>query len=89
MPRYRKKPVVIDAIQFTGANHAEVAKFMGIINYDRNSRGIPIATLEGELVAGPGDWLIRGIKGEYYPCRSDIFEATYEPAEPTDARPDR
>ena len=42
--------------------------------------GIAITTLEGVMVASPGDWIIRGVQGEFYPCKPDIFEATYEPA---------
>ena len=94
MPHYRKKPVEIEAVQFTGANHHEIAQFMGIVNYDPSSRGIPIATLEGELLARPSDWILRGVKGEFYPCRADIFHETYERAdifhetyEPADDRP--
>ncbi|MGI8682055.1 MAG: hypothetical protein ACR2JO_07990 [Mycobacteriales bacterium] len=50
--------------------------------------GIAIETLEGVMVASPGDWIIRGVQGEFYPCAPSIFEATYEPAEPTATRRD-
>lgn len=83
MARYRKKPVEVEAIQFDGKNQEEVARFMGVVQYDRHSRGIEIDTLEGTHLARPGDWIIRGIQGEYYPCKPDIFEATYEPVEDT------
>lgn len=60
MPKFRKKPVVIEAEQWWG--HSPAA----------------IETLEGTMYASPGDWIITGIKGERYPCKPDIFEATYE-----------
>lgn len=83
--KFRKKPVVIDAVQFTGKNAFEVWSFMGRVdlldNPDLHSTDHPvIQTLEGTLTASPGDWIIRGVKGEFYPCKPDIFEATYEPA---------
>jgi hypothetical protein len=78
--KFRKKPVVIDAIQFTGHNLFEVAQFAG----DTARRGpggpVVIRTLEGEMTCSPGDWIIRGVKGEFYPCKPDIFAATYDPA---------
>lgn len=61
MPKFRKKPVVIEAVQ----------------TQERQE----IHTLEGTMVAEPGDWVITGVKGERYPCKPDIFAATYEPAE--------
>lgn len=82
MARFRKKPVVIEAIQWTGDNHDEIA-FLGHVNrgaIQRVDRALPIKTLEGEMLAEVGDWIIRGIKGELYPCKPDIFAATYEPA---------
>jgi hypothetical protein len=78
MPKYRKKPVEIDAIRFTGDNHAEVAAFTGTPDYGTRGQFL-IATLEGTMEARAGDWVIRGVKGEFYPCKPDIFEATYEP----------
>jgi len=92
--QYRKKPVVIEAMLWTGYNYTESEVFMGeahgryeIAAPDRgngwtngayaNSAKI-IATLEGEMRCQPGDWIIKGIKGEFYPCKPDIFEATYE-----------
>ena len=71
MPKFRKKPVVIEAVQLT--------------------ERMEIETLEGVMVGNSGDWLITGIAGEVYPCRDDIFQATYEPVddntEPTVALP--
>lgn len=78
---FRKKPVVIQAIQFTGSNCIAVIHFMGgpWENPDLHDTDAPcIHTLEGDMVASRGDWIIRGVKGEYYPCKPDIFEATYD-----------
>lgn len=80
---YRKKPVVIQAIAWTGANRAEIRAFMA--DPDRNwiygfhGGVLRINTLEGLMEAVPGDYVIRGIKGEFYACKPDIFVATYEP----------
>jgi hypothetical protein len=82
--KYRKKPVVIDAVQWTGANVDEVLGF--ILTKGEARRGLTdqnvilIDTLEGTMRADKGDWIIRGVKGEFYPCKPDIFAATYEPA---------
>lgn len=78
MPKYRKKPVVIEAVQFTGTkeNYAEILKFcpyVGIL-----PKCLLIKTLEGTHKANHGDWIIKGVKGEFYPCKPDIFEMTYE-----------
>jgi len=78
MPMFRKKPVVIEAIQFNG-NFDEIEKFVGGDAEFRGSELI-VATLEGPLHASPLDWIIKGVKGEFYPCKPDIFTATYEPA---------
>ena len=79
--KYRKKPVVIDAVQYDGtdAGYDAVCGFAIGIHLDpRGDRTFAVPTLEGELIASPGDWIIRGVKGEYYPCKPDIFAATYE-----------
>jgi hypothetical protein len=83
MMKYRKKPVVIDAIQWNGANCLDVADFCGddVLTTIEAFKSFEIATLEGKHIASVGDFIIRGIKGEYYPCKPDIFEATYERAE--------
>lgn len=87
--QFRKKPVVVEAMQYNGQLDGFEAAyvFMGW-----NSRGhsfrperdfprsLIIETLEGELRCNPGDWIIRGVKGEFYPIKPDIFAATYEPA---------
>jgi hypothetical protein len=97
MKRFRKKPVEIEAIQFTGLD-----SYMAICRWAREhgiksdgDEGVPstpsleelfrfetpimlVRTLEGTMAAYAGDWIIRGVKGEFYPCKPDIFEATYE-----------
>lgn len=87
MSQYRKKPVVIDAVQFTGTtpwpDGVEPAVLQHNLIGDRNywPEGAPvIRTLEGWLRVSVGDWIITGVQGEKYPCKPDIFEATYEPA---------
>lgn len=79
MQQYRKKPVVITAVLFTGTNRDELVAFMGACEFDNESAYI--RTLEGELKASPGDYVIKGVKGEFYPCKPDIFETTYERVE--------
>lgn len=80
MSKYRKKPVIIEAIQFVAGNFDAIEAFVG---GDAEFRGneLIIATLEGPLRAAPNDWIIKGVKGEFYPCKPDIFEATYEKVE--------
>ena len=80
--KFRKKPVVIDAVQWTGANTDEVLGFIVTQGSARREgqNAIAIDTSEGTMRAGKGDWIIKGVKGEYYPCKPDIFAATYEPA---------
>ena len=89
--RYRKKPVIIDAIQWTGHNFQKVLKFVEETEFE-NARKIlafhqnhlHIQTLEGTHLANEGDWIIRGVHQEYYPCKPDIFEETYERVEEGD-----
>lgn len=81
MPQFRKKPVVIEAVQFTGDNLDELREFVPAEWRDnRVGQPLGIRTLEGVMTVSAGDWIIKGVKGEYYPCKPDIFEATYEPA---------
>lgn len=83
MAKYRNKPVVIEAVQYDGTFP------LAFLHGDERVRkavayggdAIEILTLEGTMTAQIGDWIIRGVKGELYPCKPDIFEATYEPAE--------
>lgn len=86
--KFRKKPVVIDAVQFDGTPGGAVAVFdqFDIIggkfvpNLADLTRGtLLIPTLEGDHTARTGDWIVRGVAGEFYPCKPDIFAATYEP----------
>jgi hypothetical protein len=85
--RYRKKPVEIEAMQLedTQTSALAVAEWSGgHYSPDSNPDGseamhfVIIRTLEGDMLASPGDYVIRGVKGEFYPCKPDIFEATYE-----------
>ena len=86
MAKYRKKPVVIEAVQWDGTTKSaeHVAEFMGRATgcLVDGQQYIVIATLEdgpdAKHYASPGDWIIRGVKGEFYPCKPDIFAATYE-----------
>lgn len=76
--KYRKKPVIIEAIQWLGENEKEIFDFVED-KYHMNSDGrLVIETLEGEHIANVGDYIIKGIKGEFYPCKPDIFHQTYE-----------
>lgn len=78
MPKFRKKPVVIEAQRLTLGDSCEgVAAWCG---GRLGANGCTIETLEGNMLAEWGDWIIRGAKGEFYPCKPDIFDATYEPA---------
>lgn len=78
--KFRKKPVVIDAVQWTGENRDEIFQFVGRDASVGDVTGLVIKTLEGEHKASVGDWIIRGVNGEHYPCKPDIFDKTYEPA---------
>lgn len=85
--KFRKKPVIIDAVQWTGqAPCFEVVIVPFVEATPGNHRlltprgdKLEIQTLEGAMTASPGDWIIRGVAGELYPCKPDIFDATYEP----------
>lgn len=80
--KYRKKPVVIDAWQWnSGASFEHAPEWMVDTVVHWNSKSLQIHTLEGVMTASPGDWIIRGIHGELYPCKPDIFEACYEAVE--------
>lgn len=102
--RYRKKPVVIEAMRLEGTNADMHAVYQWVerntlgsfepldviegrkpypasgVSIDPRDGRFIISTLEGLHWADPGDWIIRGVQGEFYPCKPDIFEATYEPA---------
>lgn len=75
--KYVKKPVEVEAIQWTGMNFKEIKKFGG--DYVGLFANQPIiSTLEGDMIVSVGDYVIKGAKGEFYPCKPDIFELTYE-----------
>lgn len=98
MPKFRKKPVVIDAIQLRWDTWVDVCDLIG--EFPAGMRGVfvgpnglasdepqpgsriglVIPTLEGHMLATEGDWIIKGVQGEFYPCKPDIFAETYEPA---------
>lgn len=92
MPKFRKKPVVIEARQWTGANFDELFKWGSpegglrdakIVHAGNGSdpTKLTITTLEGNHIANVGDWIIKGVAGEFYPCKPEIFAKTYEDAE--------
>jgi hypothetical protein len=90
--KFRKKPVVIEAMRFrAGMTLDEVTEF---VTCDVSGHGpgdsevldgLDIETLEGDLHVSDGDWIIRGVKGEFYPCKPDIFEATYDRVDDADS----
>ena len=75
--KYRKKPVVIDAIQWNGENFQAISESLREDPIE-TEKSIQIKTLEGNHILSVGDYIIKGIKGEFYPCKPDIFEKTYE-----------
>ena len=75
---YVKKPVIIKACKWTGDNVKEIKKFVEpIAEYLEDEQVILIHTLEGDMKANIGDYIIKGVKGEFYPCKPEIFEETY------------
>lgn len=87
MARFRKKPVIVEARQLTPENITQLEEWCGGsikgVRLPKDQRVIDIQTLEGEMRAEMGDWIIQGIKGEFYPCKPNIFELTYEPERQT------
>lgn len=88
--KYRKKPVIIEAVQWTGKNTYEILDFGFTgpapswgddFRVNNKNATVEILTLEGKMIGNVGDWVIRGVKGEFYPCKPEIFEATYEKVE--------
>lgn len=92
--KYTKKPVTIQAMQWDGTkaqwiidwvrSNGAVATYWGPGEWDADAPDahyIAIKTLEGDMLANPGDWIIQGVRGEFYPCKPDIFEQTYEKAD--------
>lgn len=91
MPKFKKKPIVVEAIRWTGSNLEEIRNFVGsdlieecveLFDIKRTLKemlvDIAIDTLEGTMRVDYGDYIIKGVKGEFYPCKPDIFLATYE-----------
>ena len=83
--KYRKKPVVIEAIQFDGLKDSanEVLAWIGHYGYEarKTNGGVVIKTLEGDSLARPGDFIVKGVRGELYPIKESIFRETYERVE--------
>ncbi len=82
--KFRKKPVVIEAMQFTEEDKEIVFRWITCNHYadwEGQNEVIKIETLEGDMIARKGDWVIKGVNGEFYPCKQDIFEKTYEKVE--------
>lgn len=90
--KFRKKPIVIEAVQFNNINYEEISLFIEqeltpelesetayIAGKGAPIFSLTIKTLEGNMKAMPQDWIIKGVNGEFYPCKPDIFEKTYEP----------
>ena len=91
MPMFRKKPVVIEAMRFNGSQASfdriwdwmggDDGPNMGYSGTESEPESFGVKTLEGVMTCSCGDWVIKGVKGEFYPCKPDIFDATYEPVE--------
>lgn len=82
MGKFRKKPVIVEAVQFTGTNHVEIFTWMGVNCLPVFSEDtVYISTLDGVIYAHKGDWIVRGVADELFSCRSDKFEELYEPVE--------
>lgn len=75
--RYIKKPIPVQAMQYNGDNWREIEEWADAVHW-RSSTSMAIKTLEGTMIANVGDWIIRGVAGEFYPCKNEIFRATYE-----------
>jgi len=78
--KFRKKPIVIEAIYYEGTeeSYKKICDFVGEKLVVRRDKIVLIPTLESPHEASPNDWIIKGIKGEFYPCKPDIFKETYE-----------
>jgi hypothetical protein len=86
--KYKKRPVIIEAVQFDGFNGNVIVDWVKNCNPDDNYVGfnpefqrLNLDTLEGPMTASVGDYIIKGVKGEFYPCKPDIFKLTYDEAE--------
>ena len=78
MGKYRKKPVVIEALQYDGCNQKEIYAFVAGYAFIKSSEQLVINTLEGEMLVSINDYVIKGVNGEFYPCKPHIFKETYE-----------
>ena len=82
MHKYRKKPVEIEALQWTGDNRNEIWEFCSLAYFNTDvatgDLSLMIQTLEGSMQASIGDYIIKGVKDEFYPCKPDIFDMTYD-----------
>lgn len=78
--KFRKKPIIVEAIQFDGSTESfeDINLFTDYIIENPEQDILVIPTLEGNMEINKGDWVIKGIKGEFYPCKPDIFEKSYE-----------
>lgn len=86
MKKFVKKPVVVQAVEYNGANKEEIEAFVGIklntvFTELKEPLELKIPTLEGDMKASKGDWIIKGVNGEFYPCKPDVFEKTYDVVE--------
>ena len=79
--KYKKKPVTIEAVQWVGHNMVEIGTFLNQTPYFNIEGNLVISTLEGDHIANINDYVIKGVKGEFYPCKPDIFAATYDKVE--------
>lgn len=84
MAKFRKKPVVIEAVLYDGSFELDFLRGDERVWFDGATQTLQIGTLEGTMTARIGDYIIRGVQGELYPCKPDIFEQTYEPVENND-----
>ncbi|MFL0197512.1 hypothetical protein ACJDU8_18370 [Clostridium sp. WILCCON 0269] len=78
MTKYRKRPVEVEAVKWTGKNIDQIDKFIKSDSYEYSNDKLFIYTLEGKMKASIGDYIIKGVDGEFYPCKPDIFEKTYD-----------
>lgn len=76
--QFQKKPVIIEAFEWTGETCPEIEEFLRGTNHFRVDKNLVIHTLEGDMTASLGDFIIKGVNGELYPCKPDIFWETYE-----------
>jgi hypothetical protein len=79
MPYYQKKPIPVEARQYTGDNFLELQDWSnGDVEHSMDGDGTLVYSLEGPMRFNEGDYIIKGVRGEFYPCQKDIFEETYE-----------